>query len=456
MKKNFVKAAASVLCLVMMLSLFAVASFAAPSAESDSYVLMDALTGQALYGKNMDKHVDPMFVSRVLTTLLAAEQADPEKSVTVTENAVKLEKNASNIGLKAGERVRYIDLMYAAMLYSAEDAANAIGYAMGGTAEAFAQQLNERAAAAGASDTNVGNAGGAIESGTYTTALDTAKIVADAIKNETFCEIYSSTSYDIQPDNVRDTVYHISASDFSMTNKEKPYYYAGALGGAVGYVKNYGCSGFAVAEKNGTTLIAVVFGAKNIAERYSSLKVLLDYGFNDFVRKDIVFPSRSVPVVENGLVVAAAGIYAENKTYLLHKDISDSYVTMSVSVAETYSRYNISPSVTLSLPDSVTQMYPDIGTFGLDFSLTNIENPYPYVPQQKPTEPGGEDDPGTNRGMSPWIKIPLIILLVTAGFCIVMIALLVAVNMHRRKMQREKRMRKRAAQTRRTSVNTKK
>ncbi len=446
MRKFLKSLLSAALCLVLLISVFSAVTFAVPASDADIYALFDAESGQMLYLNNGTKHVSPSFVSRVVTTLIACETVDPEETVTVTADAVVLAAGASNIGLKKGENVRYIDLMYAAVIYGAEDAANAIGISVSGSLEAFADKMNQRAVQAGATDTLLGNPGGAYEQTTYTTVADASAILLEALENDTFRRICTASGYDLPPNNIRKTVFSIEKSDFAMIDRESPYFYSGALGGAVGYIKSEGSSGFAYVQRGDMLLVSVVFGAKNKASRYSSLKGVLDYGFDNFVRKTVTFEPRSVPVVENGMVVATVGIYAgDSATYLLHKAVSADSVKMDFSVREVYTKYDIAPKVIISLPPTVTQMCPDIGTYVLSYNVSQLDQPYPYKSEDATDGPSKPDTDPVKKGMSLWIKIPLIILAVAAAFAVMLAVLYAVAESRRRKRARERRRRRREA-----------
>ena len=125
-----------------------------------------------------------------MTILLACEKANPDTVVTMSEYATvtTVPRDSSHIALTTGQNVRMEDLMYGAMLASANDACNGIAESVSGSIEAFAKEMTDRAKDLGAVNTNFTNANGLFDENHYTTAYDMALITREAIKNEDFTE----------------------------------------------------------------------------------------------------------------------------------------------------------------------------------------------------------------------------------------------------------------------------
>ena len=284
-----------------------------------------------------------------------------------------------HIALTSGENIRVEDLMNATMIESANDAANCLAEAVSGTNEAFALLMNERAAQLGAKNTNFTNPHGLPDENHVTTAYDMAQITRFAITNDAFLKIFSTVIYDIPPDNKKTEVLTIS-NRFSMLKKNDPTYYEGIVGGKTGYTVPAGYTGVAVAKRGDKTLIAVVMGSTSGANRFADLKTILDYGFNNFVRTSIttnnVKPTVS-QVIENDKIVATVAINpASDMYYLRHSSVSESEILFTTDIKDSYSWYDINPSVTLTVPDN-TYMYSNIGSFELTHTEKQLTNPIP-------------------------------------------------------------------------------
>ncbi len=150
---------------------------AGPAIVSESAVLMDFDTGQILFEKNPHERLRPASITKIMTVLLALENAKPEDVVTMSHDAVfSIPRGSSHIALTTDEQVTVKDLCYAAMLPSANDACNGIAEFVSGSMDAFVQRMNERARELGATDTTFQNAHGLDEDEHLTTAYDMAMI----------------------------------------------------------------------------------------------------------------------------------------------------------------------------------------------------------------------------------------------------------------------------------------
>ena len=92
-------------------------------------VLLDADTGQLLYEKNGDEQMLIASTTKIMTALVALEQAEPDDTVTVTREHMT---EGSSMYLKPGETVRVEELLYGLLLCSGNDAALALTECAGG------------------------------------------------------------------------------------------------------------------------------------------------------------------------------------------------------------------------------------------------------------------------------------------------------------------------------------
>lgn len=139
-------------------------------------VLIDADTGQVLYGKNEHSRMEPASLTKIMTCLLAMEHSDPQEPVTATAESLNLPLDASVLGLYEGETMTMEQMLYAMMLPSANDAANAVGVHIAGSLSAFAQMMNEKAQELGLQDSTFYNSNGLPEEGHLSSAYDLVQI----------------------------------------------------------------------------------------------------------------------------------------------------------------------------------------------------------------------------------------------------------------------------------------
>lgn len=254
--------------------------------SASSAILVEADSGEVIFEKNADALMYPASTTKILTVWLALTMGDPEQKITVSENAVNIAADESSAKLAAGEEMRLIDLLYAAILVSGNDAATAIAEGLCGSVEAFANQMNRVAAALGCTNTHFVNANGLHDENHYTTARDMALLARVAMQNTTFRQIVGSTSYVLPKDNVYRSREIVTGNKFLLPSAEKCYY-AYSTGIKTGTTSAAGKCLVGSANKDGVSLISVVFNAQQDQERYTDTIKLMDYGFSQYLSTSI-------------------------------------------------------------------------------------------------------------------------------------------------------------------------
>lgn len=276
------------LCLILFTSGFAGTAAAAPewpsnvSVQAESGIVIDADTGTVLWGQNIHNQYFPASITKIMTALIVIEKCSLDETVTFSHNAVfNVEAGSSNAGINEGDQLSVKDCLYALLLKSANEAANALAEHVSGTTEAFAELMNERARELGCTNTHFANPSGLNNPEHYTSTYDMALIARAAFSNPTFEEIDSTTYYKLPPNSINPEGLAIYPGH-KMLKKSTPYYYPGIIGGKTGYTTLAGNTLVTCAEKNGMRLIAVILKGST-PQYWTDTKNLLDFGFTNFV-----------------------------------------------------------------------------------------------------------------------------------------------------------------------------
>lgn len=266
----------------------------APAVEGTSAILMDAGSGEILFEKNSREQRDPASVTKILTCLVVLETMELDEKVTA---AVGFDPSTGGVGIniKKGEVFTVEQLLYALMLPSANDAAEVLAIAAGGSIENFCSMMNERAARCGAKDTHFVNPNGLTAPGEKnhkTTAYDLALISIEAMKNPEFRKIVSTVDYKIPATNMSSERKLTSTnrcladgrSEFeeSSVSAASSLRYKGTLGIKTGYTNEAGYCFDGWAKNDNTELIAVVLNSSSSKTRFSDVVELWDYGFEKY------------------------------------------------------------------------------------------------------------------------------------------------------------------------------
>ena len=254
------------LCAVLILMTTAVAQ-AAPYAA----MVIDERTGEVLHARNHDTRLHPASLTKMMTLYIAFEAVRRGEIGLDTE--VRISRNAaaeppSKLGLRAGQRIKLRYLIRAAAVKSANDAATAIGEAIAGSEDAFSRRMNRTARALGMNHTTFKNAHGLTMAGHLSTARDMTTLGLRLFRDHpAYYNIFSRRSTDAGVTQVRNT------------NSRLLNAYRGADGIKTGYTRAAGFNLVASAERDGTRIIATVFGGRSTATRNARMMELLDMGF---------------------------------------------------------------------------------------------------------------------------------------------------------------------------------
>jgi D-alanyl-D-alanine carboxypeptidase len=277
---------AAVLCLFVFFSLSPRARALSVSAESA--VLIEVESGNIIYEKNARMRRGMASTTKIMTALCALENLDLSTLVTVPQEAVGTE--GSSVYLKAGERLTMEELLYALMLASANDAAEAVAIAVSGSTESFAELMNAKAAELGLCDTHFENPHGLDGEAHYTTAYELAKIAAYALQNNDFLRIVSTVKHTIPAT-------ELSPARTLVNHNRLLREHDDIIGVKTGFTKKCGRTLVSAARRDGVTLVCVTLCD---GDDWRDHRAMLDTGFELYESYELCRQGSmkfSVPVV---------------------------------------------------------------------------------------------------------------------------------------------------------------
>jgi D-alanyl-D-alanine carboxypeptidase (penicillin-binding protein 5/6) len=160
---------------------------AVPRTRAISVLVEDARTGEVLYEKNADAQRAAASTQKLLTALIVAEEGYLDKPVTVRTVDTLAEPVCLNI--KPGDAYQRIDLLRALLVKSPNDVARCLARDNAGSIELFAEKMNAKALALGATRSNFVNPNGLPMPDQYSTARDLSIIARAAYANPTIRSI---------------------------------------------------------------------------------------------------------------------------------------------------------------------------------------------------------------------------------------------------------------------------
>ena len=167
----------------------------APTVSAESYIVMDAGTGDVLAASCPDERMLIASTTKIMTALVVLENDDPDMTVAIHPEWTGIE--GSSMYLVPGQELTVRELLYGLMLASGNDAAVALACITAGSVENFSALMNERALSLGCAGTHFSNPNGLDAEDHYSCARDLAIITREAIRNEEFCGIVSAPYYTV-------------------------------------------------------------------------------------------------------------------------------------------------------------------------------------------------------------------------------------------------------------------
>ena len=303
----FRRAAALVLTLALAAAaaLPGLAAYPMPiqtASETEAVYLFNADTGKTILAQNADQQQYVASLTKMMTALLLLESGkDLNGEVTVPTAMTQEFKDIQNAngmtaGLRIGEPVRRIDLLYALLVSSANDAASVIAYDVGGSVLDFVRQMNARAAELGCTGTNFTCAHGLFDYGNVSTAEDMARIAAECYKNPTFVQVSGTAAYTMPATNLHQNERTINSTN-PLTDTGSEFYrsYIKCVKG--GFTTLAGRCAVAFAEQGGHTYGLVILHADN-ASLYAECDQLLDWAFESFSDRPLVDTQTELTTVD--------------------------------------------------------------------------------------------------------------------------------------------------------------
>ena len=256
---------------------------APPKVGGRAYLVIDAASGETLLARHERERVPIASITKLMTVLVTLEHAKLDDVVTVKHRAAEV--GESSIYLVSGEQLTVRELVEAALIQSANDAAVALAQYVGhGSVGAFVRMMNAKARALGLTDTHFANPDGLDEAGHYSSARDVTTLAEVAMRNPFVRSV------------VRRRTAHISGRELHTWN-DLLSTFPGLIGVKTGHTSSAGWSQVAAARGRGVTIYATLLGEPSRSRRNTDLSRLLVYGLDQY---------RVVPIVSPGRVYASA------------------------------------------------------------------------------------------------------------------------------------------------------
>ncbi len=230
-------------------------------------ILVDVQTGQVLEASNQDELNFPASLTKMMTLYLTFQALHEKRltwdqKITMSENAES--KEPFKLAVGAGRKVTVKEAVESIVVLSANDSAVALAEQLGGSEQAFATVMTDKARALGMKDTVFRNPSGLPDPEQVTTARDMATLGVALMRDfpEEF-KLFSMRGFQFRGMKLRG-------------HNNLMYRYAGVDGIKTGFTDASGYNVVTSAAKDGRRVVGVVMGEKTASLRDDKMAGLLD------------------------------------------------------------------------------------------------------------------------------------------------------------------------------------
>jgi D-alanyl-D-alanine carboxypeptidase len=232
-------------------------------------VIYDTGSGTNLLEKDISTPKPIASLAKLMTALVIMESHKPNEVVTVGKLPA-LGPEDQKLGLVEGEEITVGELLKAILIYSANDAANALAIYDSGSVEDFSKKMNDKAKLWGMTNSNFDEPSG-LSSKNTSTPKDLIKLASVLSTNQTFKEITSTAN---------SKIFNQDGKAYNLTTTNKILGSGGVVGMKTGYTLDAGQCLITAVERNGRRIITVVL---NSPDRFQENKNMIEWAFNNHI-----------------------------------------------------------------------------------------------------------------------------------------------------------------------------
>ncbi|OGM05819.1 hypothetical protein A2125_01945 [Candidatus Woesebacteria bacterium GWB1_43_5] len=255
-----------------------------PVISAQAILVQDLDSGVSLYEKNPDILVLPASTTKIITSLVAMDYYQPKNVLTVSGVLVEGQK----MGLVSGEKISVNDLLYGLLVYSANDAAEALAqnYCDNNVTTTgqncgrnyFIDAMNKKAHELGLKNTKFTNPSGLDGNSHYSTARDLVIVSAEAMKNPFFAQIVATTEKVVK--SMDNKIVHKLININELLGKVD-----GVLGVKTGWTEGARENLVTYVDRGGKKVMIALLGSQ---DRFGETEELINWIFDNYEWSEVV------------------------------------------------------------------------------------------------------------------------------------------------------------------------
>lgn len=247
-----------------------------PTLTAVSVLALDVDSGVTLFEKNPDEVLFPASTTKIVTALVALDSYQLNEVVTIPALSVPGQK----MGLVEGEQITVNNLLKGLLIFSANDAAEALAWNYLGGRVAFIDAMNGKASEFNLTNTNFTNPSGLENMNHVSTARDLSRIAGKAMNNPIFSEIVGTKSV---------TITSVDGEKVHRLNNINKLIGVvdGVMGVKTGYTEHAKENLITYMERNGKRVIISLLGSD---DRFGETTALIDWIYGSYDWEEVVLP----------------------------------------------------------------------------------------------------------------------------------------------------------------------
>jgi len=246
-----------------------------PLVSAQGVIAMDLNSAVVLYEKNANSKLLPASTTKIMTALVALDHFKQDEVIKV--GAIKNVSDSQVMGLFEGEEITFRGLLDGLLIYSANDAAEALAIAYPGGREGFINAMNQKAQDLGLANTHFVNPSGLDEEGHFSTARDMVRLAAFGVSDPIFSEVVSTKEKVVK--SVDGNFNHYLKNINKLLGSVD-----GVVGIKTGWTENARENLITAVKRGDRTILIGILGSQ---DRFGETKEIIDWVFSSYMWTNI-------------------------------------------------------------------------------------------------------------------------------------------------------------------------
>lgn len=249
-----------------------------PTLSAQGVIAMDLTSGITLYEKNADAKLLPASTTKIVTALVSLDTYKLDQVLTVGK---EVRVDGQKMGLRMGEKIKFEDLLYGLLIYSANDAAMTLAQNYPGGYSSFIVAMNQKAKDLAMTNSSFDNPVGLDTNGQRSTAKDLIRVSEVAMRNPVFAKAVGTKQITINDESGK-KIYYLK--NINQLLGAVP----GVMGVKTGWTENARENLVTYVERDGHKIMIALLGSQ---DRFGETKELINWIFESYKWQEVKIPS---------------------------------------------------------------------------------------------------------------------------------------------------------------------